>query len=221
MFHRQVWNAWNFTRSFSKRTKKKPTVSSSVGTDQELDVMKTLKLAEESMSQALRVLTKELSSMSTGRATPSLIESIDVMAYGGKSKLKSLAAITSRGQQTLGITAFDANTLETIERAIRESRLGMNPIREDGSLLVHVPKLSEETKTELLRIVGKNGEQAKVSVRHARKEAMNAFRRFKDQGESEDALKRYEKQLQKATDAHIQDVEHVVTLKSKEIRTST
>lgn len=221
MSKRPFWKVWNLTRSFSKRAKKKATTSSSDGTNQGLDATGTLKMAEESMALALRSLRKDLSAMSTGRAAPSVVEGIDVVAYGGKSKLKSLAAVTSRGQQTLGITAFDASTLESIEKAIRESRLGMNPIREEGSLIVHVPKLSEETKSELLRIVGKNGEQAKVSVRHARKEAMNALRRFKEEGESEDALRRYEKQLQTATDVHIKDVEHVVSEKSKEIQAST
>lgn len=208
-------------RGMAKRGKRKGGEGIQDPTHQTWDGTRVVEHAKNDMDQAIQALQQELAALRTGRAAPAMLEGIQVEAYGGNSKLKEIAAVVAKGQQTLGVSVFDPNTLDAVEKAIRKSPLGMTPIREADTLLVNVPKLSEETKGELAKLVGKNGEQAKISVRHARKEAMDAFRKAKEGGQPEDVLKRYEKQVQKLTDEHIHVVEQSVKAKATEIKSAT
>jgi len=177
--------------------------------------------AKEDMERAKKALQHELESLRIGRASPAMLEGIQVDVYGGQSKLKEIAAVVAKGQQTLGVSVFDPSTVQAVEKAILKSSLGMTPIRDADAILVNVPKLSEETKDDLTKIVGRNGEQAKISVRHARKEAMDTFRNAKESGQPEDVLKRHEKQVQKLTDEYIQAIEQSVKAKALEIKSAT
>lgn len=214
---------WTYvvTRGMAKRGKKRNPSEIQNQMDEAWEGQHVVDRATEGMERAQKALQHELESLRIGRASPAMLEGILVDVYGGQSKLKEIAAVVAKGQQTLGVSVFDPSTLQAVEKAILKSSLGMTPIREADAILVNVPKLSDETKDQLTKIVGKNGEQAKVSVRHARKEAMDAFRIAKEGGQPEDVLKRHEKQVQKLTDEYIHAIEQSVKTKASEIKSAT
>jgi len=169
------------------------------------------------MSAASEHLVKELSKLRSGRAAPGLIESIPVKVYGESMPLRDVALISTRDAQTLVVSLYDASTSQEVERAILESPLGLNPKGGSDTIIVPVPPMSSEARTEVAKIVSSSAEHAKVAVRARRKEALDVLKQAKKKGRSEDECARDEKAVQKLHDEFMAEIEGVSEAKRKEV----
>lgn len=175
---------------------------------------------EEAMIKCVEYLTHEFAGVRTGKASPALIENIDVhvQAYGGVSKLKSLAVISSPEPRMLVVQPFDPATTRDIERAIRECKLGLNPAAAERSLRVPIPELSEERRREMVKLVKQLAEEAKVRLRAVRKDGMDAARKMKaDNDITEDGQKDFEEEVQKLTNKYTKKVDEHSAAKEAEL----
>lgn len=175
---------------------------------------------EEAMIKCVDYLIHEFAGVRTGKASPALIENIDVhvQAYGGISKLKSLAVISSPEPRMLMVQPFDPSTTRDIERAIRECKLGLNPAAADRSLRVPIPELSEERRREMVKLVKQLAEEAKVRLRSARKEGMDAAKKMKaDNDITEDGQADFEEEVQKLTNKYTKKVDDHAVAKEAEL----
>ena len=157
---------------------------------------------EEAMTKCVEYLQHEFAGVRTGKASPALIENIDVhvQAYGGVSKLKSIAVISSPEPRMLMVQPFDPATTRDIERAIRECKLGLNPAAADRSLRVPIPELSEERRREMVKLIKQLAEEAKVRLRAARKDGMDTAKKMKAGNFiTEDGQKDFEEEVQSLT----------------------
>lgn len=174
--------------------------------------------AEEAMEKAVDFLSHELASIRTGKASPALVENMDVEAYGSHMKLKQLAVITAPEPRLLVIQPFDASTVQDIQRAINESRLGINPAVDGKIIRLPIPELSEERRKELVRTVRQVAEETKVRVRSARRDAIDAARKLQKDGKiTEDDLKLTETEIQKLTDIYVKKIEEQVEAKEADV----
>jgi ribosome recycling factor len=175
---------------------------------------------EDAMEKAVEYLLHEFATVRTGKASPGLIENIDVHihSYGSTMKLKQLAVISAPEARLLEVKVFDPSTTQDVERAIRESRLGLNPAAAGSSLRVPIPELSEERRVQMVKLVKQLAEEAKVRVRAVRKEGMDAAKKLKaDNLLTEDGQKDHEAEVQKLTDKHIKIIDEHVVAKEKEV----
>ncbi len=170
------------------------------------------------MKSAIIHYEKELSSLRTSRANPSMLDNINVDAYGSKSPLNQLGNISIPDSNTITIQVWDISIIKNIEQSIIESNLGINP-QTDGQLIrLPLPKLSEERRKELIKIASEYGENAKIAIRNIRREFIeNKKKEKKDQNLSEDELKKSIDNIQKITDENIIDVEKILEIKKKDI----
>jgi len=178
--------------------------------------------AEEAMNTAVEWLNSEYASVRTGKASPALIENIDVevKSYGSKMKLKGLAVISTPEPRMLVVNPFDPSTTEDIDRAIREAQLGFNPVNEGKQLRLPVPELTEERRKEMVKRVKSLCEDAKVRVRGARKNGMDTGKKMKaDNVLTEDAQHDFEAEIQVFTDKCIKEIDELTVAKEKEIMT--
>ena len=169
--------------------------------------------ADEHMKKALARLHKELQTVRTGRANPQMLDRIESDYYGTMTPLKGLANISTPDGRSLVIQPYDKGSLKAIEQAIHKSDLGVNP-NSDGSVIrITFPQLTEERRKEMIKMVNKIGEEFRVAVRNARRDADQDLKKMK--GEiSEDEIKRQMEALQKLTDKHIKEIDK--TLQDKE-----
>ena len=175
---------------------------------------------EDAMEKAVEYLLHEFATVRTGKASPGLIENIDVHihSYGSTMKLKQLAVISAPEARLLEVKVFDPSTTQDVERAIRESRLGLNPAAAGSSLRVPIPELSEERRVQMVKLVKQLAEEAKVRVRAVRKEGMDAAKKMKtDNLLTEDGQKDHEAEVQKLTDKYIKAIDEHVVAKEKEV----
>lgn len=157
---------------------------------------------EDAMSKCVDYLLHEFAGVRTGKASPALIDNLDVVvhAYGSVSKLKSLAVISSPEPRMLVVQPFDPSTTRDIERAIRESKLGLNPAAADRSIRVPIPELSEERRRDMVKLIKQLAEEAKVRLRAARKDGMDAAKKMKSENIlTEDTQKTFEAEVQELT----------------------
>jgi ribosome recycling factor len=182
-------------------------------------VKDALKAAEDHMRKSVEVLEQDLKVIRTGRASPALVERLPVSYYGTPTPLEQLATISAPEPQLLTIRPYDPGSLKDIERAILASELGLTP-NNDGKLIrLQIPRLTEERRNELVKIVHKRVEETRVAVRNVRREAQDRLRDAqKDKLISEDDLKRGRDDLQKLTDKVMEQVEAVGQRKEDEIR---
>lgn len=174
--------------------------------------------AEERMAKSLEALKSDLAKVRTGRAHPGLLETIRVEYYGNKTPLNQLANVTATDARTLTVTPYDRSMGQAIEKAIRESDLGLNPVAAGGVVRVPLPSLTEERRKELGRHVRAEGENAKVAIRNVRRDANQHLKELlKKKLITEDEDKRAEDTVQKATDRFIAEVDRIVAAKEKEI----
>ncbi len=173
---------------------------------------------ETKMRKTLEALDADLRTMRTGRATPALVERVMVDYYGVPTPLEQLATISAPEPQLLTIRPYDPASLRDMERAILASELGLTP-NNDGKLIrLVIPKLTQERRTELTRVVHKRLEEARVSIRNIRREAMNDLKDFeKDKLVTEDEAERGREEMQELTDRYIKKVEESGARKEKEI----
>lgn len=186
--------------------------------DPELTMMET----EEAMAKAVEYAIHEFAAVRTGKASPALVEGLDVhvTSYGSNMKLKQLAMITTPDSRLIRIEPFDSSTLRDIDRAIRESRLGLNGSIEGKVIRLPIPALSQERREQMVKLIRQMGEEAKVRIRSARRDAIEALK--KGQKESfitEDDLHRLEKEVQTLTDKNVADIEQHIASKEKEVLT--
>jgi ribosome recycling factor len=174
--------------------------------------------AEEGMEKALDFMKHEFSSVRTGKASPALVEGIDVDAYGSVMKLKQLALISTPEPRLLVIQPFDAATTKPIEKAINESKIGITPSVDGKLIRLPIPELSEERRKDLVKTIKTMAEETRVRIRAARRHAMDAAKKMqKDGGLTEDDLKSAEIQIQKLTDKYVADVDSQVASKEADI----
>ncbi|MCS7295398.1 MAG: ribosome recycling factor [Chloroflexota bacterium] len=164
--------------------------------------------AEERMTGAVEALRRELVGVRTGRAHPSLVEGIHVDYYGAQTPLKQLATISAPEPRLITIQVWDRNAVKAVEKAIQSSDLGLNPSVDGQTIRLPIPPLSEQRRKELVKHVHHRVEEARVAIRNVRRHAHDELRRLERQGTiSQDDLRRYEEQLQKLTDRHIEMAE--------------
>lgn len=174
--------------------------------------------AEEGMEKALDFMRHEFSSVRTGKASPALVEGIDVDAYGSSMKLKQVALITAPEPRLLLIQPFDAANVKPIEKAINESKIGITPSVDGKLIRLPIPELSEERRKDLVKTIKTMAEETRVRIRAARRHAIDSAKKMQKNGEiSEDALKSGETQIQKLTDKFVADVDTHVDAKEADI----
>jgi ribosome recycling factor len=174
--------------------------------------------AEMSMEKSVDYLVHEFAAVRTGKASPSLVENIDVHAYGSSMKLKQLALITTPEARLLVVQPFDAGTVQDIERALKESRIGITPAVDGKIIRLPIPELSEERRKELARSLGKMAEDARVHVRANRRSALDEAKKLKASGGlSEDGMHDLETEIQKLTDRFVKSIDDHLKHKEAEI----
>ena len=165
-------------------------------------------------------LTKELANIRTGRAMPSIIENVLVDSYGVKTPLKQLASINAPEPQTLAIQPWDRNAIKDIERAIFASNLDLNPVVSENIIRINFPPLTEEKRKELVKIMNKKAEEAKISLRVTRDEEIRKIKKQeKEKAISEDERFRQEKDLQELIDKYQKDILALAEKKEKNLLT--
>ena len=182
-------------------------------------VKDALREAEDRMKGALKSLEESLSTVRTGRASPTLVEKLPVEYYGTPTPLMQLATISAPESRLLTIKPFDATSIKTIEKAILASDLGLNPSNDGKLIRLAIPPLTEERRRDLIKVVHHRLEEARVAVRNVRRDVHNDLRDFeKEKLISEDELKRGEDGLQKLTDKYVELIEAVGKKKEEEIK---
>src|SRR5436853_970455 len=174
--------------------------------------------AEMSMEKSVDYLAHEFSGVRTGKASPALVENIDVQAYGSTMKLKQLALITTPESRLLVLQPFDAGTVQDIERALKESKIGITPAVDGKIIRLPIPELSEERRKELAKSLSKMAEEARVRVRTNRRGALDETKKLKTSGGlSEDELHDLETEIQKLTDRFVKSIDDHLKHKETEI----
>jgi len=174
--------------------------------------------AEMSMEKSVDYMVHEFATVRTGKASPALVENIDVHAYGSSMKLKQVALITTPEARLLVVQPFDAGTVHDIERALRESKIGITPAVDGKIIRLPIPELSEERRKELVRSLGKMAEEARGRVRANRHNAINEAKKLKASGGlSEDQLHDVEGEVQKLTDRFVKSIDDHLKHKEAEV----
>ena len=170
------------------------------------------------MQASIQSLRHELGGLRTGRASASLLEPIQVDAYGSHMPLAQVATISVPEPRMLSVQVWDRSMVGAVEKAIRDSNLGLNPNTEGQTLRIRIPELNEQRRKELVKVAHKYTEDARVAVRHIRRDGLDTLKKMlKDKTISEDDEKRHEGEVQKATDQAIVEIDQVLAGKEKEI----
>ena len=181
-------------------------------------IKESLDEARERMDGAIEALRGDLAGIRTGRATPALVQGVKVEYYGVPTPLNQLATISAPEPQLLTIRAFDKSSLGLIEKAILKSELGLTPNNDGRIIRLVIPRLTEERRHELVRVVGRRLEEARVAVRNVRRDVLNDLRFFEKEKEiSEDDFHRGKDELQELTDEYIERVGEIGKHKEQEI----
>ena len=173
---------------------------------------------ERRMDGAVNALRTEFAGLRTGRASASLLEPIHVEAYGARMPLNQVGTISVPEPRMISVQVWDRSMTKAVERAIRESYLGLNP-QSDGQLIrVPLPDLSEERRVELVKVASKYAESARVAVRNVRRDGMDLLRRLEQDGVlSQDDRRLYEEEIQSLTDRHVKAIDEALASKEKDI----
>lgn len=177
-----------------------------------------LKNTEEKMKKSIAVLKNELMSIRAGRANPALLDRISIDYYGTMTPINKLATITAPEPKVIIIQPWDTSKISEIEKAIQKSDLNINPTSDGKIIRLVFPDLTEERRKELVKLVHKKGEEAKVAVRQIRRDANDAIKKMDKNGEiSEDEKLKNEENVQKLTDKYIKEIDKILEQKEKEI----
>ncbi len=170
------------------------------------------------MDGALKVLRSEFAGLRTGRASASLLDRVVVPAYDGEMPITQVATVNVPEPRLLTVNVWDRSLVSAVERAVRDSGLGLNPSSDGQIVRVPIPELSEERRVELVKIAGKYSEQAKVSVRNVRRDGMDHLKKSEKGGEiSEDEHHAWGEEIQELTDGLIKEIDAAFAVKEKEI----
>ncbi len=170
------------------------------------------------MNGAFEVLKDEFGGLRTGRASPALLEPIQVDAYGSKMPMNQVGTISAPDPRMLSVQVWDKGLVSSVEKAIRESDLGLNPQTEGNVVRVPVPQLSEERRAEMAKVAGKYAEQARVAVRNVRRDGIDMLKKMEKDGEiSQDEQHAWADEIQELTDKTIKEIDAAVKVKEEEI----
>jgi ribosome recycling factor len=170
------------------------------------------------MDGAIEVLRKEFGGLRTGRASTSLLEPIQVPAYGGTVPLNQVANVSVPEPRMITVQVWDRGVVKAVDKAIREAGLGLNPQTEGQTIRVPIPDLTEERRRELTKVAAKYAEQARVAVRNVRRDWIEALRRLEKDGElSQDEQRKLQHDVQVLTDNEIKRIDETLAQKDKEI----
>lgn len=173
---------------------------------------------ERRMKGALETLKSDLAGLRTGRANTSLLDPIQVEVYGSNMPLNQVATVTAPEPRMLSVSVWDRSNVQPVEKAIRASGLGLNPIVDGQNLRLPIPDLTEDRRKELAKLCHQYSEKAKIAVRNVRRDGNDAIKAAEKKGEiSQDDMKRLEGEVQKLTDRHIADIDTAASAKEKEI----
>lgn len=174
--------------------------------------------AEDKMEKSIAAFQRELSTLRAGRATPSLLDRIEVDYYGAATPLNQIAGVTAPETRLLVIQPWDKQALPEIEKAILKSDLGLTPSSDGSVIRLAIPQLTEERRRELVRFVRKKAEEARVSVRNIRRDANVSIKKLeKDSSISEDESRRAQENIQETTNEKIEEIDEILAVKEKEM----
>ncbi|MGE4351334.1 MAG: ribosome recycling factor [Bdellovibrionales bacterium] len=175
---------------------------------------------KQRMDGAVEALRREFAGLRTGRAAATMLDPVTVEAYGSSMPLNQVATVNVPEPRMLSVTVWDKGMVKAVEKAIRESGLGLNPQPEGVVIRVPVPELSQERRLELVKVAGKYTENARVAVRNVRRDAMDEIKKSQKAGEiSEDEQKTLSDKVQQLTDAAVKKMDEALVHKEKEITT--
>ena len=175
---------------------------------------KTRKKMEDTMNS----LKRDMDSISTGRATPNLLDPVKVEVYGSFMPLSQVASVSVPEATTLSIQVWDRENLSAVEKAIINSNLGFNPLVDGMTIRIMIPKLSEERRKEMVKLAKKYGEDKKVALRNVRRDVLDDFKKKeKELAASKDQIHSFNEIVQKITDEFIKKIDDVITAKEKEL----
>ena len=184
-----------------------------------MDIDTILLDAEERMGKAVASLDKDFSKLRTGRATTALVDGIKADYYGTPTPISQMASVTIPDSRSIAIQPWDKNGFQAVEKAILKSDLGLTPINDGKIIRINIPPLTEERRKELVKKARTAGENAKVAVRNARRDAIESLKKLQKEGLPEDSEKDFEDEVQKLTDNFSKKVEEILAAKEKEIMT--
>jgi ribosome recycling factor len=170
------------------------------------------------MHKSVDATRQEFGSVRTGRASPALLDRVEVDYYGTRTPLKQLAGISATEARLLTVTPYDKSSIKAIEKAIMESDVGLTPSNDGNVIRLTIPELTEERRKELVKVVRRIAEEGRVAIRNVRRDVMHDLRELKEEGEvGKDDEHRAEVELQKLTDARVGDLDDALSAKEKEI----
>lgn len=173
---------------------------------------------ERRMNGAIEALKREFAGLRTGRASISLIEPLTVEAYGSEMPINQVATLGAPEARMLTVQVWDRGNVKAVERAIRESALGLNPASDGQLIRIPIPELSEERRTELARVAHRYAEQARVAVRNVRRDGMDKLKRMERAGDlSQDEQHLWSEEVQELTDRFVKEIDDAVATKESEI----
>lgn len=176
--------------------------------------------AEEKMDKAVAAVDHELTTLRTGRASASMVEGVQVQAYGSAMPINQVATISTPDASTIAVQPWDAGLLATIEKALLAANLGMTPSNDGKIIRLRVPSLTEETRKEMVKKAHAVAEQGRIAVRNIRRHANDHIKANEKEHEiTEDDKKKFLDQIQKKTDAHVKRIDELMAKKEKEIMT--
>ncbi|MDO4907025.1 ribosome recycling factor [Neisseria sp.] len=179
------------------------------------DIQKT---AEGKMQRSLEVLRENLAKVRTGRAHTGLLDQVEVEYYGSPVPVSQVANVTLIDARTIGVKVYESNMAAAVEKAIRDSNLGLNPAAMGDVIRVPMPMLTEERRKDLIKVVRGEAEEGRVAIRNVRRDANNDFKRLlKDKEISEDDARRGEEQIQKLTDKYIAEADKMLSAKEEDL----
>ncbi len=172
------------------------------------------------MDGAVESLQKEFSGLRTGRASASLLDPVVVDLYGSKMPINQVGTVSVPEPRLISVQVWDASAVRSVEKAIRDAGLGLNPMPDGNNIRIPIPDLNEERRQELVKVAGKYAETARISVRNVRKDGMDGIKKMeKDGGISEDDVKRLSDEVQRMTDDTVKKIDSILSDKEKDIMT--
>ncbi|AKL95446.1 ribosome-recycling factor Frr [Clostridium aceticum] len=173
---------------------------------------------EEKMNKTLRVLKEDLNAIRAGRANPSMLDRLSIDYYGTVTPIKQIASVAAPEPRLITIQPYDPSVMATIEKAIQQSDLGINPSNDGKVIRLNIPQLTEDRRKDLTKIVKKTAEDSKVAIRNERRNANDDLKKMQKDGElTEDDLKAAQDEVQKITDKFIKKIDELAEAKEKEI----
>src|SRR5918998_150848 len=170
------------------------------------------------MQGAVNALKHDLGSLRTGRASANLLDPIQVDAYGASMPINQVATVSVPEPRLLSVSVWDRSMVHAVEKAIRDSDLGLNPLTEGQTIRLRIPEMNEQRRKEMVKVAHKYAEEARIAIRHVRRDGLDLLKKLeKDHAIGQDDEKRQAGEVQKATDAAVAEVDGALAAKEKEI----